>query len=203
MNVDPALTGVLRSLLSLQTLGCIFQTGSGSRRRLWRCGMEQDNSCLSLCSMASNTESNLSPGDSRVLLHALDKVGTATASSSPALNSGTGLFHVSHCKLQSGEQDLHISCTSQGLQSPARLCPAQRIPGGMAWKSPSSATPCHGQGQFCYPRFLQAHPGLGLIRSNCPVLLQLPTTTMGFINPFPTMNPSENSQTSSKTQTLQ
>lgn len=130
MNVDPALTGVLRSLLSLQTLGCIFQTGSGSRRRLWRCGMEQDNSCLSHCSMASNTESNLSPGDSRVLLHALDKVGTATASSSPALNSGTGLFHVSHCKLQFGEQDLRISCTSQGLQSPARLCPAQRIPGG-------------------------------------------------------------------------
>lgn len=92
--------------------------------------MEQDNSCLSHCSMASNTESNLSPGDSHVLLHALDKVGTATASSSPALNSGTGLFHVFHCKLQFGEQDLRISCTSQGLQSPAWLCPAQRIPGG-------------------------------------------------------------------------
>lgn len=34
MNRDPALTGVWRSLLSQQTLGWIFQTGSGSRRSL-------------------------------------------------------------------------------------------------------------------------------------------------------------------------
>lgn len=50
------------------------------------------------------------------------------------------------------------------------------------------------------PRFLQAHPGLGLIS---PILLQLPTTFTASRTPFPTMNPAENSQPSSKTQTLQ
>lgn len=143
MNVDPALTGVLRSLLSLHTPGQIFQTGSGSRKSLWRCGMEQDHPRLS---HSSNSKSNLFPGDSWILLHALNEVGTTTASSSPGLNSRTRLFHVSHCEFQFGEQNLHMSCTSQRLQSPAWLCPARRIPAGFGLEKLIQCHPVPGTG---------------------------------------------------------